>query len=458
MGNQAPMSGRFKPIRLLAEGGMGSVELVVRHDEHFSRPFVVKRPRGLASASRAMLEEARIGGLLGDSRVVPILDVGTDERGVYILMEYVEGGNLAELLRRLGRSGETLSVEAVAYMAEQLGRGLHAAHELVDPFGTPIGLVHRDVSPQNVMLGFDGRVRLMDFGIALADGREGTTREGFVRGKPGYLSPEQLTNGAVDRRADIYALGIVTIEALITDRVFQDRSTLEAVVDFHDFRTDVPPGMEELLLECIAGDPRNRPATSAEFADRIHAFVGNLRVAENEVATVVRREFSERRDTLRREIASALGAAPVVSVESQVLDDAARIDETVVTHTADRPRTRASRLAVAAIALLLGLAAAALWAQRTQEGSESATSISTAPAKLDDPRAPARLNGEKSSALEDPASAGDGARSARKRDTRKRRAQKARGKSSSTSAVRPPEKAKGEEDKKRPTYWDWPSK
>ncbi|MCA9607968.1 MAG: serine/threonine protein kinase, partial [Myxococcales bacterium] len=180
-------------ITRLARGGMGTVDLVMRRSGDFTRFYALKRPHPDLTDEptlRAMfLEEARIAGLLRHPNVVPVLDVGEDEQGPFLLMDFVEGVALTEILR--GHPGH-LPVEIVVEILRQVALGLEAAHELHGVDGEPLALVHRDVSPQNVLVGFDGVVRLTDFGIAKAVGTQSPATGQVLKGKIGYMSPEQL--------------------------------------------------------------------------------------------------------------------------------------------------------------------------------------------------------------------------------------------------------------------------
>lgn len=289
---------------------MGSVELVLRKGDRFTRPFVLKRPLGLTDeSSEQLMDEARIGGLIDDPRVVSVLDVGNDDRGMYLVMEYVNGATLAELLVRLHETGAVLSVACAALITEQLALGLHSAHELTDGQGRRLELVHRDVSPQNVLLDFSGRVRLTDFGIALAAGRAHQTGTGLIRGKAGYLAPEQMSFSTVDRRADLFALGVVLYESLTRRRLFGGTRSAHVIdFDLSEFRSDVPAELEELLYQLLAQSPDQRPASGEEVALRLAPFLVERRRAERELADLVQHEFGDRRQALEHELATALNA------------------------------------------------------------------------------------------------------------------------------------------------------
>jgi serine/threonine protein kinase len=201
----------YRTLLTLAVGGMGQVDLAVRREGNFERLFAIKRLRPELSSDvevRSMfLDEARIAGLVRHPNVVSIVDVGEDDSGPLAVMEFVDGISVAELLAK--SDVHPLPLDLALRIAREVAEGLHAAHELRSADGAPLELVHRDVSPQNILLGFDGIARVTDFGVAKALGRVSQTSTGVLKGKLGYISPEQLRFEEPDRRADLFALGVV---------------------------------------------------------------------------------------------------------------------------------------------------------------------------------------------------------------------------------------------------------
>ena len=203
---------------------MATVDLAVRREGTFLRLHAVKRLHShlLDDADvRAMfLEEARIAGLLRHPNVVSVTDVGEDAAGPFLVMDYVEGVSVAALIEHTRAQAELVPLDVALRIAIDVARGLHAAHELTAPDGRPLSLVHRDVSPQNVLLGFDGVARVTDFGIAKAMGRSARTSTGILKGKLGYMAPEQLRFSGQDRRSDLFAFGVVLYELLTARRLY----------------------------------------------------------------------------------------------------------------------------------------------------------------------------------------------------------------------------------------------
>ena len=307
----------LRTIAVLAEGGMGRVELALHADGAFQRLYAVKRLRPVLrddTGLRAMfVDEACLAGLVRHPNVVSVLDVGEDSDGPYLVMEYVEGISAATLLRWASTEHKLLPVSLCIEVVRQAAEGLHAAHETLDAQGQPLELVHRDVSPQNLLLGYDGVVRVTDFGIAKALGRGGSrTSTGILKGKVGYMSPEQLRFERLDRRSDLFSLGVVLYELLSGTRLYRDEDDTSAArrilheppPDIDERRRDVHPGVVELLFSLMAKDPERRPATARDIARRLEAVSMEL-VALGEEAfkleDYLEQHFGERRSLARQE-------------------------------------------------------------------------------------------------------------------------------------------------------------
>ncbi|MEM9072598.1 MAG: serine/threonine-protein kinase [Myxococcota bacterium] len=274
----------------LAKGGMGRVDLAVRRDGAFRRLFAVKRLRESYrddSDFRAMfLDEARIAGFLRHPKVVSVVDVGEDDDGPFLVLEYVSGVSLSELISRVRQRGGEVPLTVALRIALQVAEGLHAAHELRDPeTGSALHLVHRDVSPQNVLLSYDGAARVTDFGIAKALGRITKTNTGVLKGKMGYMAPEVLRFEDPDRRSDLFSFGVVLFEMLIARRLYANREGMdgarrilnEAPPDLGEEREDAPAELVELMFRLLAKDPNHRPTSSLEVARALESILADLR-------------------------------------------------------------------------------------------------------------------------------------------------------------------------------------
>src|SRR5262245_22163670 len=224
------------------------------------------------------LDEARLAASIRHPNVVATLDV-SDGEYLYLVMEYIEGCSFGNLVRQASKAGKTMPPAiAVRVMIDTL-IGLHAAHELKDSDGKPLGLVHRDVSPQNILIGFDGTSRITDFGIAFASARSTVTQEGRIKGKFSYLSPEQAKSLPITRRMDVFSAGIVLWEALTGRPLFRrndDAATMSAVLSGvipapSSVNRALPPGLDSVVMKALQRNPDTRYQTTAEFAEALEA-------------------------------------------------------------------------------------------------------------------------------------------------------------------------------------------
>jgi serine/threonine protein kinase len=232
-----PRATRLEPLTRLATGGMAEIwlarELGAAGLERF---VVVKRllPHMACEPDvvAMFVSEARFVARLVHPNVVQIHELGEDDQGYFLVMEYVAGCSVRELMTAAAKAEQPLPPHVAVSIIEQACRGAHAAHELVDADGQALGLVHRDISPHNLMIGPHGDVKLLDFGIAKATEAADATRVGSLKGKQGYMSPEQCLSARVDRRSDVFTLGIVGWELFTGERLFQretDFLTMSAI-------------------------------------------------------------------------------------------------------------------------------------------------------------------------------------------------------------------------------------
>jgi serine/threonine-protein kinase len=209
---------------------------------------------------RMFLDEARLAALIDHPNVVPTLDVQTDGGETFMAMAYVDGASLQAVLRQLGETGEAMDIGVALRIAIDFLTGLHAAHELVGSHGAPLHIVHRDVSPHNVMVGRDGISRITDFGVAHAEARLATTATGQIKGKLAYMSPEQVTGKELDRRSDVYAAGVVLWEMLTGRRLFKASNEGEVILRIlegpkqtpSEVRGDVPEPIATACMRALA--------------------------------------------------------------------------------------------------------------------------------------------------------------------------------------------------------------
>lgn len=319
----------------LASGGMATV-LLARQlgDAGFERLVALKRvhrhlvedPEVFAMAS----DEARLAALVRHTNVVAVTGVLDTGGELVLVQDYVEGFGLARLLRELGKAGERLEPAIAARILIDAARGLHATHEAKDLLGQPLEIVHRDVSPQNLLVGSDGTTRLIDFGIARAERRMSATRTGVLKGKLSYMAPEQIGEERVDRRADVFAAGAVLFEALTGKRAFDgldDASVMAKVLTTPPDTSLVDAACPELapvVRRALARAPEERFATAAELAKAIG---GAVKPADDDdVKELVERVFGAELARLRERIAAAIAH---VSAAADLDDgeDGARTDD-----------------------------------------------------------------------------------------------------------------------------------
>jgi eukaryotic-like serine/threonine-protein kinase len=276
--------GRFQIIGRLATGGMAEVYLALSGElPGYRTLLVVKRILPHLASNRQFigmfLDEARLAALLDHPNVVRIIEVGHDGEEYFLAMELVQGKPLSAVLRKATRERRPPSPALAAYIIAQAASGLGYAHALTDGDGRPLGVVHRDVSPQNVLLSFEGAVKLIDFGVARAFGRVAHTSPGGLKGKIEYMSPEQASAEEVDHRADVFALGVVLWEVLTGRRLYRretELATMRAILDDPIPRpsevADVPPELDAVVMRALRKRRDARFASAHEMAEALERF------------------------------------------------------------------------------------------------------------------------------------------------------------------------------------------
>jgi alpha-tubulin suppressor-like RCC1 family protein len=319
MSSLAAASSRDIAILRVAEGGMGYVELVARREGRFSRLFARKRLHPHLSAQPAFrsmfLDEARLAGLIRHPNATGVVEVGEDEDGPFLLMDYVDGVSVAQVLERVEPPERPLPLAFCVSVVAQAARGLHAAHELLGPDGTPLGVVHRDISPKNLLLGFDGWLRVTDFGIAKAKGNVEQTMVGVLKGNIGYMAPEYLSFREVDQRSDLFALGVVLYELLTRERLYggSDSSAIarrileEPPPDIFETR-DVPPELSALSFDLLAKDRELRPQSALAVATQLEEIGASLAAVDGpfDMVGFLERELGGMRSEREAEVNAAL--------------------------------------------------------------------------------------------------------------------------------------------------------
>jgi serine/threonine-protein kinase len=296
--------GRYTLICRLASGGMANLYLArLGGRGGFVKEVAIKRIHEHLSENaefiQMFVDEARIVARIAHPNVVQVLELDYVDDAAFIAMEYVHGESLLELVSR-ARPRPALAARVVA----QAAAGLHAAHELCDRNGDPLGVVHRDVSPQNILISYQGAVKVVDFGVAKARGNLHTTTVGTVKGKLAYMSPEQVQSKPLDRRADVFALGIVLYEITTYRRLFKTdtaQGTMVRVVKGEItppslIREDYPEELEAIVMRALERDPGRRYQTAEELQAALETYInasGQL-VLASALGKLMRRTFGDR--------------------------------------------------------------------------------------------------------------------------------------------------------------------
>jgi serine/threonine-protein kinase len=303
--------GRYRLLERLAIGGMAEVWLAEVGGEPWRRLAVKRLLPTLADDPEFVtmfLDEARIGALLDHPGIVPVHDLGREGSSYFMAMDYLPGQDLRALLVRLRHDGSRLPVALSAFLAVRVAGALDHAHRACGPDGAPLHVVHRDLSPANVLLGWEGQVAVIDFGIAQAAFRSRRERA-VLRGKLGYLSPEQAAGRAVDRRADVFSLGAVLHELLTGHRLFggpSDLAVLERVRAAEvrppsERNPAVPPGLDAVVLQALAAEPEARFPWASALAEALepHAVGASAEALASELARRFPGELARERERAR---------------------------------------------------------------------------------------------------------------------------------------------------------------
>ncbi|MCW5836479.1 MAG: serine/threonine protein kinase, partial [Labilithrix sp.] len=315
--------GRYELLVPIARGGMARVWAARQHGQRgFQKlvaiktilPHLAEEPE----FERMFLDEARIASGVHHPNVCEIYELGDDQRTLYLAMEWVSGDSLSRLLRANGKT-EALDARVVARIVADACAGVHAAHELTDDDGRPLNVVHRDLSPHNVLLTADGVAKVCDFGVAKALGQlHEQTSAGQLKGKISYMAPEQVTGAAVDRRSDVFSLGCLLYEATTGVRPFkgeQDHMIMHAILNGElapptSFLRSYPPDLERIVLRALAHQPILRYPTAERMRFALEEFLakGQL-VTQSNVAQAVRSRLGEQLERRKERIKQASSIA-----------------------------------------------------------------------------------------------------------------------------------------------------
>ncbi len=335
-GESPLLFGRYQLMERVARGGMAEVFKAKSHGvEGFEKVVVLKRILPELAENQQFVEmflnEARLSVALSHANIVQVFDLGREEDTYFIAMEYVAGMDLGQAIRTCRRSGAPAPVDLCVYIGCEVARALDYAHRRKDANGRPLGLVHRDISPQNVLLSFEGEVKVTDFGIAKA--RSTVEAKGTVMGKHAYMSPEQASGLAVDGRADLYSLGVTLYEALAGRNPFYastaDEMRRKALSGerkpLRDARPDVPEVLVELIDRALSREASERPLTAARMYEDLSSVLHSLgrRVGPRDLAEWLQNlraaQLAGRDDDSRPSLVSAEPVSVVSVVQTPVV-------------------------------------------------------------------------------------------------------------------------------------------
>jgi eukaryotic-like serine/threonine-protein kinase len=360
---------RYRPILALGEGGMAEVHLAVgRGPSGFNKLVVLKAMRRSlppdAELRTMFLGEARLSARLNHANVVQVYEV-VDSTWPCIVMEYLDGQPLSTIYQA---GGERFTTAMQLRIIADVLVGLHYSHELCDYDGTPLNIVHRDVSPQNIFVTYDGVVKVLDFGIAKAANAPGQTNTGIIRGKLSYMAPEQVLGEKLDRRVDVYAAGCLLWHATTGSKLWAGlqereivRNLVEGKIPRPSSRCPVNWRLEQIVMKALSPDPALRYPTALELQTAVAGYLAETYpiLTMREVATFVSQLFTEQRDNRSKTIHSALSAPESVPPAAAGGDaSAVRLSALTVPDAARLPAKKTRRRASFAIPLLLALAAA----------------------------------------------------------------------------------------------------
>lgn len=371
---RAKFLNQYELLSLLGEGGMGEVWAARDTSAVGVRVVALKTTKQQgAEAARVLFDEARIASQIDHPNVCRVHEFGRVDGTQYLVLDWCDGASLHELLQSV--PDQVIAPELAAWLGVQVAAGLHAAHELRDEHGELLHVVHRDVSPQNVLLSRSGAVTVTDFGVAKAAGQaHRATETGEVKGKLSYMAPEQVKSKNVDRRADVFALGCVLYQITLGHRAFAGADALATMYQIVEgtivppltIRPHYPPGLDAIVMRALAKDPDQRFQTARELGKALEnwLFDQGARVDQRQLSQFLLQHLGAKIDARNRAVverSQGLPPTPVVQTETIVEPSSAtRVEGTSSVKTA---RKGSLGIALGAASLVIA-AAGALWLGR----------------------------------------------------------------------------------------------
>ncbi len=305
--------GKYSLLHRIAVGGMAEI-FIARHTgmQGFSRKIVIKKIRPHLSKEQSFinmfLNEAKLAAQLSHSNIAQIYDLGRIEQSYFIAMEYVRGRDMRAVTNKAEKKKIPFPLEYALKVAADTCEGLFYAHRRTDDTGRPLNIVHRDVTPENIMASFDGEVKILDFGIAKAENLATETKVGEIKGKLGYMSPEQIMGKSLDHRSDLFSLGVVLYEWLTGKKLFSAKNDVDVLRNVVEgkiyppsyFRQEIPKAVEEIVMKALERNRQQRYQSAWEMQFDIRQFLSNHEFNPSNIhlSNFIRQIFAEdiRRD------------------------------------------------------------------------------------------------------------------------------------------------------------------
>ena len=352
--------GRYEILLPIASGGMATVYLAralgaAKGERDVALKLTHAHLRQEKDFAHHLVEEAKLAAGIHHPNVVSVLDVGDDPMGIYLVMEFVDGDTLGNMHRHVQKLGSPLSVPVGMRVLLDGLAGLHAAHQLSGADGMPLGLVHRDFTPQNILVGLDGAARLTDFGIAKAATRLGHTGTGIVKGKIAYMSPEQARGHPLDRRADVFSAGVIAWELVANRRLHECETDVELLLKvvseeaplLSTVARDIPPALEKAIASAVTLDRDLRCPSAEELATRLRqatedvGLLASHELVAHEIRRLLGSKLERRQERIRESLAlrsrrSALAAETEASVPFTPSDPVSAVEPSDVAEVPTR--------------------------------------------------------------------------------------------------------------------------
>ena len=373
--------GKYLLLQRIAAGGMAEIFKARFQVAGGQKTCVIKRILPHLAMNDDFItmfhDEARISVRLSHANIVQVFDFGNIEGDHFLAMEYVQGQNLGSLLKKLRKTGDTLPVPIALYIAAETAKGLHYAHSRADENGQPLGIVHRDVSPANILLSYEGEVKIADFGIAKAASKDAATKTGHIKGKASYLAPEQLLSKQLDARCDVFAMGAVLWEMLAGHKLFSGENELEIIAKVSRIKieppssvnTTLPRELDGVVMKALQRNLRNRFQNAGELYRALMAVIRHfgIDVTSTEVGSYIKNVFTDELQAeleAERELSKSFANLDLEAVRKGAEQESTAVDhrapkgrsETIGSRTLPRPRRGLAVMALAG-GLFIALAA-----------------------------------------------------------------------------------------------------